>query len=168
MANYVIPIFLFVLLIVALFKNINAYDAFAGGAKESVNLCVNTFPYLVAIFVAVELFKLSGLAAEISKLLAPFFNFLGMPSELAEFITLRPFTGSGSLAYLSEIFTTYGVDSYISKCACVIMSCSETTFYITAIYFSTIKLKKLRYTIPVALLATFLGSVIACLICRVI
>ena len=168
MANYVIPIFLFVLLIVALFKNINAYDAFASGAKESVNLCVNTFPYLVAIFVAVELFKLSGLAGEVSKLLAPFFQFLGMPSELAEFMILRPFTGSGSIAYLSEIFTNFGVDSYISKCACVIMSCSETTFYITAVYFSTVKLKKLRYTIPVSLIATFLGSVIACLICRII
>ncbi len=168
MANYIIPIFLIILLVSVFFKNINAYDSFAKGAKEGLNVCINTFPYLVAIFVAVELFKLSGLAGQISKFLAPFFQFLGMPSELAEFLILRPFSGSGSLAYLSEIFSTYGVDSYVSKCAAVIMSCSETTFYIVAIYFSTVKIKKLRYTIPVALLATFLGSVIACLICRVI
>lgn len=168
MASYIIPIFLLLLLIYAFFKNINAYDAFAVGARESVNLCVNTFPYLVAIFVAVELFKLSGLAGEVSKLLAPFFEFLGMPSELAEFMVLRPFTGSGSIAYLSEIFANFGADSYVAKCACVIMSCSETTFYIVAVYFSTIKIKKLRYTIPVALFSTFVGSVIACLVCKIL
>ena len=168
MANYIVPVLLFLLFVYAFLKNINAYDAFAKGAKESLSLCVNTFPYLVAIFVAVELFKLSGLAGEVSKFLAPFFQFLGMPSELAEFLVLRPFTGSGSLAYLSEIFTTFGPDSYVAKCACVIMSCSETTFYIVAIYFSTIKIKKLRYTIPVALVSTFLGSIIACLVCRII
>ena len=168
MANYIVPVFLFILLFYALAKNINAYDAFARGARESVDLCVNTFPYLVAIFVAVELFKLSGLAGELSKIFAPIFQFFGMPSELAEFLVLRPFSGSGSIAYLSEIFTTFGVDSYVSKCACVIMSCSETTFYIVAVYFSTIKIKKLRYTIPAALISTFLGSVIACLICRII
>ena len=168
MASYIVPVFLFILLTYAYFKKINAYEAFAYGAKESVNLCINTFPYLVAIFVAVELFKLSGLAGEISKIFTPVFQFFGMPSELAEFLILRPFSGSGSLAYLSEIFSTFGTDSFVSKCACVIMSCSETTFYIVAIYFSTIKIKKLRYTIPVSLIATFLGSIVACLICRIL
>lgn len=168
MANYIIPVFLIILCVYCLFKKINAYNHFVAGAKESVDLCINTFPYLVAIFLAVELFKISGLSAMLANLLSPFFNFLGMPSELTEFLVLRPFTGSGSLAMLSEIFTLYGANSYVAKCACVIMSCSETTFYIVAIYFSTIKLKKLRYTIPVALLATFLGSILACFICRIL
>lgn len=168
MANYIIPVFLIILCVYCLFKKINAYNHFVAGAKESVDLCINTFPYLVAIFLAVELFKISGLSAMLANFLSPFFNFLGMPSELTEFLVLRPFTGSGSLAMLSEIFTLYGADSYVAKCACVIMSCSETTFYIVAIYFSTIKLKKLRYTIPVALLATFLGSILACFICRIL
>ena len=168
MVNYIIPVFLIILCVYCLFKKINAYNHFVAGAKESVDLCINTFPYLVAIFLAVELFKISGLSAMLANFLSPFFNFLGMPSELTEFLVLRPFTGSGSLAMLSEIFTLYGADSYVAKCACVIMSCSETTFYIVAIYFSTIKLKKLRYTIPVALLATFLGSILACFICRIL
>lgn len=168
MANYIIPIFLIILCTYCFIKKINAYDHFVSGAKESVNLCINTFPYLVAIFVAVELFKLSGLSSMLGNFLSPMFQFLGMPKELTEFLVLRPFTGSGSLAMLSEIFTLYGADSYIAKCACVIMSCSETTFYIVAIYFSTIKIKKLRYTIPVAMLATFLGSIFACFVCRFI
>ena len=168
MANYIIPIFLIILCIYCFIKKINSYDHFVSGAKESVNLCISTFPYLVAIFVAVELFKLSGLSGMLGNLLSPMFQFLGMPKELTEFLVLRPFTGSGSLAMLSEIFTLYGADSYVAKCACVIMSCSETTFYIVAIYFSTTKIKKLRYTIPVAMLATFLGSIVACFVCRFI
>ncbi len=168
MANYIVPIFLLILCIYCFVKKINAYDYFVTGAKEGLNLCINTFPYLVAIFLGVELFKISGLSDILANFLSPFFEFLGMPSELTEFLVLRPFTGSGSLAMLSEIFTTYGVDSYVAKCACVIMSCSETTFYIVALYFSTVKLKKLRYTIPVALISTFLGTILACFICRFI
>lgn len=168
MANYIIPIFLVVLCAYCIIKKVNAYDQFVVGAKESINLCVNTFPYLVAIFMAVELFKLSGLSEVVGNFLSPFFEFLGMPKELTEFLVLRPFTGSGSIAMLSEIFTLYGADSYVAKCACVIMSCSETTFYVVALYFSTTKIKKLKYTIPVALISTFLGSIFACFLCRFI
>ncbi len=166
MASYIVPILLLLLCIYCFFKKINAYDSFVGGAKQSVDVCVSTFPYLVAIFLAVELFKISGLSAALSNLLSPVFGALGLPKELTEFLVLRPFTGSGSLAMLSELFATYGVDSYVAKCAAVIMSCSETTFYVVALYFSSTKLKKLKYTIPVALLATFLGSILACWICK--
>lgn len=168
MANYIIPCFLFILFVYCYIKKINAYTHFVCGAKESIDLCINTFPYLVAIFMAVELFKLSGLAAILSGFLSPALQFVGMPSELAEFMILRPFTGSGSLAMLSEIIASYGVDNYITKCACVIMSCSETIFYVVAVYFSTVKIKKLRYTIPISLLASFVGSVFACFVCRFI
>jgi len=168
MANYIIPIFLIVLFLFSFIKNINAYDGFIQGGKQAVTLCVNTFPYLVAIFVAVELFKLSGLSVYISTLMSPVFTFLGIPSELVEFLVIRPFTGSGSLALFSDIIATYGVDSFIVKCTAVIMSCSETVFYIVAVYFSTVKIKKLRPTIFLALLSCFIGSIIACAVCRII
>ena len=168
MANYIIPIFLLIIFVICYIKKINGYDSFVNGAKEGFNLCINTFPYLVAIFLAVELFKISGLSLIVAKIFAPILKFFGMPHELAEFLILRPFTGSGSIAMLTELFTTYGVDSYISKCACVIMSCSETIFYVVAIYFSTVKIKKLRYTIPVSLISSFIGSVIACALCKYI
>ena len=168
MANYIIPIFLIVLFLFSSITNINAYDGFIQGGKQAVTLCVNTFPYLVAIFVAVELFKLSGLSVYISTLMSPVFTFLGIPSELVEFLVIRPFTGSGSLALFSDIIATYGVDSFIVKCTAVIMSCSETVFYIVAVYFSTVKIKKLRPTIFLALLSCFIGSIIACAVCRII
>lgn len=166
MSNYIIPAFILFILAFSLIKKINAYDSFVGGAKQAVDLCINTFPYLVAIFSIVELLQASGLSVLISSAASPIFKLFGIPAELTEFLILRPFTGSGSIGMLSKLFSMYGPDSYISKCACVIMSCSETTFYVVAVYFSTVKIKKLRYIIPICLLSAFFGSIFACAICR--
>ena len=168
MANYIIPIFIILVLVFSIIKNINAYDCFVSGARQAVDICINTFPYLVAIFIIVELLAASGLSQIFSQLSMPIFNFFGIPSELTEFLILIPFTGSGSIGMLSNLFSKYGADSYISKCACIIMSCSETTFYVIAIYFSTTKIKKLKYTIPVCLLSAFINSVLVCFICKFI
>lgn len=168
MAIYIIPVFIVFVLIFSLVKKINAYDSFISGAKQAIDLCINTFPYLVAIFSIVELLQASGLSQIISTIASPVFNFFGIPPELTEFLIIRPFTGSGSIGMLSNIFSLYGPDSYISKCACVIMSCSETTFYVVAVYFSTTKIKKLRYTIPVCLLSALIGAILSCAICRIL
>ena len=167
MANYIIPIFIVFILLFSLIKKINAYDCFVSGARQAIDICINTFPYLVAIFAIVELLAISGVSAHISSAMTPVFKIFGIPAELTEFLILRPFTGSGSIGMLSKIFATYGADSYIAKCACIIMSCSETTFYVVAVYFSTTKIKKLKYTIPVCLLSAFLGAALACLFCRI-
>ncbi len=168
MANYVIPLFIIFVLAYSLIKKINAYDCFVSGAKSAVDLCINTFPYLVAIFAVVELLAVSGISDMIASLASPVFKVFGIPAELTEFLILRPFTGSGSIGMLSNIFSLYGPDSYIAKCACVIMSCSETTFYVVAVYFSTTKIKKLRYTIPVCLLSSFIGAILSCAMCRLL
>lgn len=168
MATYIIPIVLILLFIFCFVKNVNAYDHFITGARGAVDLCINTFPYLVAIFIAVELFKLSGLSEMIANFMSPAFNFLGIPRELVDFMVVRPFSGSGSMAMLSDLYATYGPDSYISRCASVIVSSTDTVFYIVAVYFSTIKIKKLKGTILLALVSCFIGSLLACLICRFI
>ena len=111
---------------------------------------------------------MSGLSQALADFVAPAFRFLGVPSELVDFLVIRPFSGSGSMAMLSDLYSTYGVDSYIARCASVIVSCSDTVFYIIPIYFSTVKIKRLKGTIPLALLSTFIGSVLACWICKFI
>ena len=166
MAEYVIPLFIILILCFSLIKKVNAYDCFVSGAKSSVDLCIGTFPYLVAIFSIVELLAISGISAILAKFASPVFDFLGIPTELTEFLILRPFTGSGSIGMLSNLFSLYGPDSYISRCACIIMSCSETTFYVVAVYFSTTKIKKLKYVIPICLLSALISSSLACLFCR--
>lgn len=167
-SSYLIPILIISLIIYSIYKKNNAYSSFVYGAKSSFDLVLTSFPYLVAIFIAVELFSVSGLSILLGKLLSPIFNLLGIPIELTELILLKPFTGCGSLAVLENIFTTYGVDSYLARCGCAIAGSSEAIFYITAVYFAQTKVKKFSYGIPVALVSMLLGVVTACLICKII
>lgn len=167
MSVYILPILFIGLFIYCFFKKINTYDTFVQGAKGAIKLVVSIFPYIATIMIAVALLRASGITFYISYLLSPVFNFLGIPSELCELIILRPFTGSGSFGLLNDILLTYGPDSYISRCACVILGCSETIFYVTTIYLSQTKIKKLLYAIPVALIATFVGAVVGCLVCKI-
>lgn len=167
MSAYILPIIFIFIFIYSLFKKVNTYDAFTGGAKGAIKLVVSIFPYIASIMIAVTLLRVSGITYYISYVLSPVFQFLGIPGELCELIILRPFTGSGSFALLNDVFLSYGADSYISRCACVIMGCSETIFYVTTVYLSQTKVKKLLYAIPVALVASLFGAIVGCLLCRI-
>ena len=163
----IIPVLLILLLLYAWRKKVNAYGAFINGAKGSFDLCLDIFPFLVMIFVAVELFSTSGLAEYLGNFLAPAMNFVGIPTELTQLILIRPFSGSASLTLVEEIFTDYGADSYVARCASVIMGSSETVFYVATVYFSQTKTKRLVYAIPVALFCAIIGAIFSCWICKI-
>ena len=165
---YITPVLIIALLIYAIIKKADAYSAFIQGAKGAVDLAISILPFLVAIFAAVEIFRVSGLASYLGIALAPIMSILGMPGELTELVLIRPFSGSGSLALLDKIFTDYGPDSYIARSASVIMGSSETVFYIATVYFAQTKVKRLLYAVPVALFACLLSAIAACLICRIL
>ena len=167
MSVYILPVIFLLLFVYCIFKRINTYDHFVKGAKGAIQLVVDIFPFIASILIAVALLRVSGITTFLGKLLSPFFNLLGIPPELCELVLLRPFTGSGSYGILENIFTTYGADSYIARCACVIMGCSETIFYVATVYISQTKVKKLLYAIPVALFCSLVGTVLACLVCKV-
>ncbi len=167
MSAYFIPILFLVILIFSFFKKVKPYDAFTDGAKSAVPFAVSIFPYLVSIFILTELFEASGLSDLFTNLLAPVFRLLGIPKELTKLVLIKPFSGSGALALLSEIFTTYGVDSYLARCACVIYGSSETVFYIASVYFAGAKTKKLLKPIIISLVASFFSCVFACFICLI-
>lgn len=164
--SYVIPSIIVMLIIVSLFKKNRTFDCFANGARDGLKLAVDVFPFLATVFVMVSLFRASGLSVIFSNLLEPIFSFLGIPCELCELVLLRPFSGSGSIAVLEGIYLEYGADSYIARCASVIIGSSETVFYISAVYFSKSKIKNLRYGIPLALIVTLIGTIFSCFICR--
>ena len=168
MADYIIPAIFLLLFAFATYKKVPVYDKFVEGAKGAVNVVIGAFPYLAATLIMVELFRLSGAADATAKFLAPAFGFLGIPKELAELILLRPFTGSGSTALVSQIMAQYGADSYVGRCASVVAASSDTVFYVASIYFGATKVKRLKYAIPVALCVTIFSSVMACLMCRVL
>ncbi len=112
-------------------------------------------------------FEASGLADALTKFLSPVFGFLGIPPELTKLVLIKPFSGSGSIAYLNEIIAEHGADSYIARCACVCFGSSETVFYISAVYFAGVKVKKLAMPIAAVLIATLVSTVVACLLCKV-
>lgn len=165
---YIIPVLIISLLVFARIKKIETYNVFVKGAKGAFELVLSIFPFIATIMIMVAVMRASGLTNIIISLLAPIFNFLGIPVEVSELVLLRPFTGSGSYAILSDIYNTYGADTYISRCASVIMGTSETIFYVVAVYFSQTKVKKLSYAIPLALVLSLFGTIIACLICRIL
>lgn len=149
------------------FKKVPVYNAFVKGAKGAFPLVFDIFPYLVAIMLAVSIFRISGLSSLCIKIVSPIFACLGIPNEISELVLLRPFTGSGSIALLNDIFVKYGADSYISRCACCILGSSETVFYVATVYFSKTSVKKLSYALPIALIASLVSSIVSCLLCKV-
>lgn len=165
--NLVLPILFIIIFIYALIKKVPAYDYFVAGSKDSVNLVISFFPYLCAIFIFVELMDASGVSDILCKVLSPALKFFGIPTELSKLIILRPFSGNGSLAIVKDIFIKHGADSFVGRCASVVLGASDTIFYVTAVYLSTVKVTKLRYTIPICIIASFLGSVAACLLVRI-
>lgn len=168
MSSYIIPIIFISLFCYCHYKKINTYDNFVKGAKKAIPLVVDIFPYIATIMIAVALLRTSGVTDLLAQIFSPIFKLLGIPSELIELVLLRPFTGSGSFALLNDVLLKYGADSYISRCACVILGCSETIFYVTTVYTSQTKVKKLLYAIPIALICAVVGSVVACLICKIL
>ena len=145
---------------VCFYKKINVYDAFVEGASNAVPLIVSIFPYLVAIFLLCDLFEISGLSTVIINFLSPLVSALGIPKELTKLMLLKPFSGSGSLVLLTDIFKKYGTDTYVSILASAIYGSSETVFYVSAVYLSKCKNKKVTKAIIISLFATFISTII--------
>lgn len=163
---YIIPIIFILVLVVSSVKKKDAYGAFIDGASGSVNLMIGVFPYLLAVMMAVEVFRQSGISAVVADFLSPAMNLVGIPVELTELMILRPLSGAGALGVLENIYQTYGTDTYIGRCASVIYGSSETVFYIATIYFSQSNIKKLGPAIPISLVATIIGCCVGCQVLR--
>ena len=164
----VIPVALILLMIYAVIKKVKPYDAFAEGVAKTIPLLVSIFPYLTTMLILAELFEKSGLTDILTNFLSPVTEFLGIPKEITPLIFIKPFSGSGSLALLSNIFKEYGADSYISRCASAVFGSSETIFYISAVYFARVKNKRLIKPIIISLISTFISIIFACFICKFI
>ena len=165
---YVLPLLITLIILYAFIKKVKVYDCFVEGAKNGVNTVFSILPYLIVVFIMTELFTVSGLSNKFINFISPALKICGIPKEITPLVILKPFSGSGSLALLTEIFETYGADSYIARCACAVFGSSETTFYISAVYFSKSKEKRLTRPILISLASTLFSTIIACFICNFI
>ncbi len=168
--NYVFPFIVPIIFIVsfafALRRKTRVYDSFTEGVKGAIPLIVSVFPYVAAVTMLSKLLEISGLRDGLSNWLQPVFSFLGVPQEVAPLVLIKPLSGSGAIAVLTEILETQGVDSYAGRCACVIYGSSETIFYIGAVYFAGLKRKKLNAAMLIALLSFLLSVLFGCFLCK--
>lgn len=166
--NYVVPVVLLLTLLVSAIKKIPVYDSFLVGLRESFSLILRLLPYYASVFMLIEVFRVSGLSKMVSDVLAVPLSYLGIPKALCELLILRPLSGSGSLAAAEKIFVEYGVDSYAARCASVVMASNDTILYISAVYVSKCSDKRTGAAIPISIAASFVGTIVGCLLCKVI
>lgn len=157
MADYIVPILLLSCCLIALHKKENAYDLLLSGAADGLKLTVSILPSLILLLTAVHMLRASGAADLLARFLAPIFSALGIPSETALLVLVRPLSGSAALAVGADLMALYGVDSEVGRTVAVMLGSTETTFYTVSVYFGAVGIRKTRYTIPAALFADFVG-----------
>ena len=148
----------------AFYKRINVYDAFVEGAKEGFQVAVNIIPYLVAILVAIAVFRASGTMDYLVGVIAWVVSALGFDTRFVEALPvalMKPLSGSGARGLMVELMQTNGADDFAARVACVIQGSTETTFYVLAVYFGSVAIKKTRHAVPCALLAELAGVIAA-------
>ncbi len=134
-------------------RRVRVYDALVEGAKQGFDVALRIIPYLVAILVAVGMFRAAGGVDALVTVLGPITTLIGLPAEVLPVALLRPLSGSGALGVASETLTAYGPDSLIGYLASTIYGSTETTFYTLAVYFGAIGVRQTRHTLPACLLA---------------
>lgn len=165
-------VFLFLIIIgfilAGIRKKVNVYDAFVDGAKEGFTTAVRIIPYLVAILVAIGVFRASGSMDYIINGVATLVGWCGIDSEFVAALPtaiMKPLSGSGARGLMVDAMTTYGADSFVGRMACIFQGSTDTTFYILAVYFGSVGISKTRHAVPCGLLADLAGIISAIFIC---
>ena len=159
-ANFTLMLIIVVFIVLALIKKVNVYDAFVEGAKEGFNIAIKIIPFLVAILVAIGVFRASGAMDFIIGGITTFFAWLGVDTRFTGALPvafMKPLSGSGARGLMIDAMTTHGADSFIGRLACTMQGTTDTTFYIVAVYFGSVGIKNTRHAIPCGLLADLAG-----------
>ena len=147
-------------------RGVKVYEEFVEGAKEGFQVAIRIIPFLVAILVAVGMFRKAGGIALVSKVLGPALGWIGFPVDLLPLVLIRPLSGGATTAVFTEIVQTYGADSMNSLMAGTIFGSTETTFYVIAVYFGSISIRRTRHAVPAGLTADLVGVIASIVICR--
>ena len=167
-SNWIIPAVLFLVVLAGFLRRVPVYEAFVEGAAEGFQTSVRLLPFLVAMMVAINVFRFSGALEDCIRAVHPFLSCLGIPPELAPLGIMRSLSGSGSLGLVSELFSTYGPDSLVGRIASTILASTDTTFYVLTIYFGSVGIRNPRYSIFVGLVGDGVGFLTAVAICELV
>lgn len=158
---WIIPLMIALIPLWALYKRVPIYDTFIKGAKEGVGVGLRIIPYLVAILIAIGMFRASGAIDLLAEVLDPVLSLIGMPVDVLPLAIIRPLSGSGALGITSEIASQYGGDSYMARLAAVMTGSSETTLYVIAVYFGAVGVTKVRHALAAGLIADLAATLAA-------
>lgn len=168
MSNYLVPIMVVFIIIYGLYKKIDIFDTFIEGVKEGINVTFKLFPTIFAMVIAITILTNSNILLDIGKLLNPLFKFLSFPSEMFPLALMKPVSGSSSIVILNDILSRYHPDSYIGRISSVIGGSTDTTIYIISLYFGSIGIKKIKYSLLVGLIADLLCIIISMIVINIL
>lgn len=157
----IIPIIVGAVVLYGILHGVKVYECFIEGAKEGIGVCMRILPYLLAMLIAINCFKVSGAMEFFISLIRPVVKFVGIPSEIVPLILIKPLSGSGGIGVFTDLVKSYGPDTYIGFLASVIMGGTETIFYTLTVYFGAVGIKKIRHSLWVALLVDFCAVLFA-------
>lgn len=157
----VIPLFILFVIFYGFIKKVKVYETFLDGALEGLKIVFNIFPAILAMVFAVNLFLESNV---LEFLLNPLTRLVNLPSQIFSMAFLRPISGTASMTIMINIFQKFGPDSFVGNLASVLQGCTDTTIYVIALYYSSIKVSKIRYTLFIGLMADLVGIIMGFLL----
>jgi spore maturation protein B len=161
---WAMPVLLVAIPLAGIIRGVKVYDVFIEGAKEGFDVAVRIIPFLVGILVAIGMFRGSGAMDLLMAGLRPIVSPTGFPPELVPLAILRSLTGSGSLAFTTDLIKSHGADSLIARTAATMYASSETTFYVLAVYFGSVGIRRTRHAVPAALIADLVAAIAAVMV----
>jgi spore maturation protein B len=162
---WAMPVLLVAIPLVGLLRKVKVYDVFIEGAREGFDVGVKIIPFLVGILVAIGMFRASGAMDLLMAGLRPIVTATQFPAELVPLAILRSLTGSGSLAFTTDLIKTYGPDTTLARMAATMYGSSETTFYVLAVYFGAVGVRRTRHAVPAALVGDLVAAIAAVAVC---
>ncbi|PZR07118.1 MAG: spore maturation protein [Archangium gephyra] len=166
LSNWLLPVLMLAIVTVGFGREVRVYEAFITAAKEGFQTCVAIIPFLVGMLVAIGMFRASGAMEVMVKALTPLVSPIGFPPEALPMALIRPLSGSGALAVMSDALKTYGPDSFLGYLFSVLNGGTETTFYVLAVYFGAVQVKSLRHALAACVVADFAGPLGAFFACK--
>lgn len=163
---FVLPLLIVGFPLYGLIKKVPVYEEFVEGAKGGFQVAVTIIPYLVAILFAIGMFRASGAMDFMVDGMRPILGWFGIPPEVLPMMIMRPLTGSGSAAIVLDMINQFGEDSILVKMVATMFGSTETTFYVIAVYFGAVNVKKTRHAVPAGLLADIVAMIAAVFVVR--
>lgn len=166
LSGWAIPMMLLTIPLIGLIRRVKVYEVFVEGAAEGFKTAIRIMPFLVAMMVAVNIFRASGAMQVCISTLQPMLNYVGVPGDLIPLAIMRPLSGTGSLGLVTEILDTYGPDSMVGRIASTVLGSTDTTFYILTVYFGAIGIRNPRYSLFVGLIGDVVGFLASIYVCQ--